>query len=79
MGTQVESQWAVARGLLSTLRIPGMIHGVRDNRNRMLRTVLRLGRRFGPFLLYGKFSLTRVSCGTARGGTQDASTQEDES
>ena len=52
MGKQVESQWAAARGLLSTLTIPGMIYGVRENRNRMLRTVFfRLGRRFGSFLL----------------------------
>ena len=69
-------------GLLSTLTIPGTIDGVRDNcPSERLRTVFfRLGRRFGLFFLFfGKFSLTCVACGTARGGTQDASTQEDES
>ena len=50
MGTEGESQWVAARELLSTFTIPGMIYGVRGNRNRMLRTVLRLGRRFGSFL-----------------------------
>ena len=28
MGTQVESQWTAARGLLSALTTPGMIYGV---------------------------------------------------
>ena len=50
LDTEGESQWAAARALLSTLTIPEMIYGVRRNRNRMLKTVLRLGRRFGSFL-----------------------------
>ena len=59
VGTEGESQWAAARGLLSTLTTPGTIYGVRENRNRMLRTVLRLGRRFGSFLPREVFTIPR--------------------
>ena len=48
MGTQVESQWAAARGLLSALTTPGMIYGVWGNRNWML------GK--GSFAILGTFS-----------------------
>ena len=74
MGTQGESQWAAARGLLSTLTTSGMIYGVWGNRNRMLRkNVFAILGTFSPSsqsdvgkvrACLGTFSLSRVSCGT---------------
>ena len=88
MGAQGESQWAAARGLFSTLTTSGIIcfwgksqSDVEKERFRYPRDVfaiLAIGRWESSRLPRGVFAIPRF-LRTFRGGTQNMSTQEDES